>query len=83
MKYLKPFLPDVVRVMNTEKLPIVKNEGINLLKSGYKWMGKEVVDAFLKDLKENIKKELDLFWETHNQSEVMCAAKQSCKSENT
>lgn len=32
MKYLKPYLSEVIRVLNTEKLLAVKTEGVNLLK---------------------------------------------------
>ena len=38
-------------------------------------MGKEVVDPLLKDLKENLKSELDKFWESHDKSQVMTAPK--------
>jgi hypothetical protein len=43
MKYLKPYLSEVVRVIGAEKLAAVKNEGMTTLKEAYKWMGKEVV----------------------------------------
>ncbi len=43
MKYLKPYLPEVVRVIGAEKLAAVKQEGMNTLKEAYKWMGKETV----------------------------------------
>ena len=55
MKYLKPYLNEVVRIVSTEKLPAVKNEGMNVLKNAYKWMTKDVVEPMLKDIKENIK----------------------------
>lgn len=51
MKYLKPYLGEVVRVVTTEKLPAVKTEGMNILKNAYKWMGKETVEPMLKDMK--------------------------------
>lgn len=43
MNYLKPYLPEIVRVTSTEKLAAVKLEGVNTLKEAYKWLGKEVV----------------------------------------
>lgn len=56
LKYLKPYISDVVRVMNNEKLPIVKNEGMSLLKAGYKWLGKDFFASQISSLKDNIKK---------------------------
>lgn len=32
MKYLKPYLPEVVRVIGAEKLPAVKTEAMNTLR---------------------------------------------------
>ena len=32
MKYLKPYIPEVVRVIGAEKLAAVKTEGMNTLK---------------------------------------------------
>ena len=40
MKYLKPFIPEVVRVIGAEKLAAVKQEGMTTLKEAYKWMTK-------------------------------------------
>ena len=51
MKYLKPYLTDVITILNREKLVAVKTEGMNLLKQAYKWMTKDVVDPLIKDLK--------------------------------
>ena len=56
MKYLKPYLNDVITIMNREKLLAVKTEGMNLLKEAYKWMTKDAVEPLLKDLKEGLKK---------------------------
>ena len=75
MKYLKPYLNEVVRIVSTEKLPAIKNEGMNLLKNAYKWMSKEVVEPMLKDLKENLKKELDTFWDSYDKDTVISAPK--------
>ena len=33
------------------------------------------MDPLLKDLKENLKKELDTFWESYDQSQTMSAPK--------
>lgn len=33
------------------------------------------MDPLLKDLKENLKKELDSFWESHDKTQVMSAPK--------
>ena len=51
MKFMKPYMADIVTILNREKLVAVKTEGMNLLKETYKWLGKEVVDPLLKDLK--------------------------------
>lgn len=40
MKYLKPYLPEVIRVIGAEKLAAVKTEGMNTLREAYKWMSK-------------------------------------------
>lgn len=56
MKYLKPYFPEIVRVVSTEKLIAVKTEGINILKESYKWLTKEVVEPMLANLKEGLKK---------------------------
>jgi len=37
-------------------LPAIKTEGMNLLKGGLKWLGKDFVWPWISDLKENIKK---------------------------
>ena len=75
LKYLKPYLPEVVRVLGAEKLPAVKNEGMTTLKEAYKWMSKEVIEPMLKDLKENLKKDLDTFWDGYDKTAVMTAPK--------
>ena len=75
LKYLKPYIPEIVRVLGAEKLPAVKNEGLHTLKEAYKWMGKDVIEPMLKDLKENLKKELETFWEGHDKNAVMTAPK--------
>jgi len=56
MNYLKPYIPEVVRVISTEKLAAVKTEGLSTLREAYKWLGKEVVEPMLGNLKENLKK---------------------------
>jgi hypothetical protein len=56
MNYLKPYLSEIVRVTSTEKLVAVKTEGVITLKEAYKWLGKEVVEPMLSNLKENLKK---------------------------
>lgn len=56
MKYLKPYFPEIVRVINTEKLLAVKTEGVNLLKEAYKWLGKDVVEPMIQNIKEGLKK---------------------------
>ena len=75
MKFMKPYMSDIVTILNREKLVAVKTEGMNLLKETFKWLGKEVVDPLLKDLKENLKAELDKFWEGHDKTQVMTAPK--------
>ena len=75
MKYLKPYLSEVVRVIGAEKLAGVKNEGMTTLKEAYKWMGKEVVQPMLGNLKEAQKKELDHEWESYDKTQVMKAPK--------
>jgi hypothetical protein len=37
--------------MNNEKLPIVKAEGMNLLKNGLKWLGKDFLWPLFSELK--------------------------------
>jgi len=56
MKYLKPYLPEVIRVIGAEKLAAVKTEGMNTLREAYKWMTKEVVEPMLGNLKDTLKK---------------------------
>ena len=56
MKLLKPYFSEVIRVVGAEKLAAVKNEGMNTFKESYKWLGKEVVEPMLGNLKENFKK---------------------------
>jgi hypothetical protein len=51
MKYLKPYLPEVIRVIGAEKLAAVKTEGFNTLFEAYKWMSKEVIEPMLGNLK--------------------------------
>jgi ubiquinone/menaquinone biosynthesis C-methylase UbiE len=51
MKYLKPYLQEVIRVIGAEKLAAVKTEGMNTLKEAYKWMSKEAVEPMLGNLK--------------------------------
>ncbi len=51
MKYLKPYLPEVIRVIGAEKLAAVKTEGMNTLRESYKWMSKEVIAPMLGNLK--------------------------------
>lgn len=33
--------------MNNEKLPVVKTEGMNLIKGGLKWVGKDFIWPFI------------------------------------
>lgn len=82
MNYLKPYIPEISRIISTEKLPAVKNEGMNTLKSAYQWLGKETIEPMLKDLKEGLKKELDTFWEAYDKTIVMTAPK-DIKDEGT
>jgi hypothetical protein len=56
MNYLKPYIPEIVRVITNEKLPAVKTQGLNTLKEAYMWLGKEVVEPMLTNLKEGLKK---------------------------
>lgn len=56
MKFLKPYFPEVIRVIGAEKLAAVKTEGMNTLKEAYKWLGKEVIEPMLITLKEALKK---------------------------
>lgn len=51
MKFMKPYMGDLVTILNREKLVAVKTEGMTLLKECYKWLTKDVVDPLLKDLK--------------------------------
>lgn len=75
MKFFKPYFPDIITILNREKLVAVKTEGMNLLKEAYKWLSKQVVQPLIKDLKEGLKKELDTFWETYDKATVMTAPK--------
>jgi hypothetical protein len=75
MNYLKPYIPEIVRVITNEKLPAVKTQGLNTLKEAYMWLGKEVVEPMLTNLKEGLKKELDTFWEGYDKSIVKTAPK--------
>ena len=56
MKFLKPYLSEVVRVIGSEKLAAVKTEGMNTLREAYKWLTKEAVEPMLGNLKEALKK---------------------------
>lgn len=51
MKYLKPYFSHIVKVLNNEKLPIVKTEGMNLLRAALKWLGKDFVWPLISELK--------------------------------
>jgi hypothetical protein len=75
MKYLKPYIPDVVKLLNDKKDIAIKNEGTTIIKEAYKWLGKDVISPMLGELKENIKKEIDAFWGTYDQTTVMKAPK--------
>lgn len=50
---------------------------MNLLKTGYKWVGKDFFTQYIKDLKENIQKELENFWESHDKNEKMVSKKEN------
>jgi len=39
------------------------------------WLGKEVVEPMLNNLKEGLKKELDTFWEAYDKTIVKTAPK--------
>lgn len=39
---------------------------MNLFKSGLKWLGKDFLWPMFGDLKENMKKQLETFWEGHD-----------------
>lgn len=75
MKLLKPYLPEVIRVIGAEKLAAVKQEGMTTLKEAYKWIGKETVQPMLTNLKEALKKELDHDYQSYDKSQVMTAPK--------
>ena len=75
MKYLKPYLQEVIRVIGAEKLAVVKTEGMNTLKEAYKWMSREAVAPMLNSLKQALQKELDAWWETYDKETVMTAPK--------
>lgn len=40
MKNLKPYLPEIIGILNREKNSAVKTEGLNILKEAYKWLSK-------------------------------------------
>jgi hypothetical protein len=75
MKYLKPYIPEVVKLLNDKKDIAIKTEGSNIIKEAYKWLGKDVISPMLGELKENIKKEIDAFWESYDQTIAMKAPK--------
>lgn len=75
MKYLKPYIPEVVKLLNDKKDIAIKNEGMIIIKEAYKWLGKDVISPMLGELKENIKKEIDAFWDSYDQTIVMKAPK--------
>lgn len=54
---------------------------MNLLKAGYKWIGKDFFAQYTKDLKQNIVKELDHFWESHDKTEKMVSKKEHEKKQ--
>lgn len=76
MKFLKPYLSDIVTILNRQKLVAVKAEGTNLLREAYKWLSKDIVEQLTKDLKEGFKKELDIFWEGYDKTQIMSAPKE-------
>lgn len=45
---LKPYYPEVIRLISTEKLPAIKTEGMNLLKEAMKWLTKEFLEPYFK-----------------------------------
>ena len=57
----------------------MKTEGFNLLSDACKWLTKDVVDPFIKDLKENLKKWLDSFWDGYDKSIKMSAPKEDAE----
>jgi hypothetical protein len=75
MKYLKPYIPEIVKLLNDKKDVAIKNEGVNVLKEAYKWLGKDVISPMLGDLKEALKKEIEAFWDSWDQATVMKAPK--------
>lgn len=56
MKYLKPYIPEIVKLLNEKKDIPIKNQGTTIIKEAYKWLGKDVISPMLGELKENIKK---------------------------
>ena len=48
---------------------------MNTLRESYKWLGKEVIEPMLGNLKEALKKELDTWWQSYDKSHVMTAPK--------
>lgn len=75
MKYLKPYINEIVKLLNDKKDLGIKTEGMNILKQAYKWLGKDVISPMLGELKENLKKEIDTFWQGYDQNIVMKAPK--------
>ena len=47
MKYLKPYISEIIKLLNDKKDVGIKNEGLNILKEAYKWLGKDVVGPML------------------------------------
>lgn len=56
MKYLKPYIPEIVKLLNEKKDIPIKNQGTTIIKEAYKWLGKDVISPMLGELKQNIKK---------------------------
>ncbi len=49
---------------------------MNVFKNGLKWLGKDFIWPLLSQLKQNMKKELETFWQSHDKKEVMKANRQ-------
>lgn len=47
MKYLKPYIPEIVKLLNDKKDVAIKSEGILIIKEAYKWLGKDVISPML------------------------------------